>query len=303
MSICDQNHDRSKAVSSKYSVKGSYTDFREMLASERLDAVHVVTPEPSHREPVVEAVSKGIQVLVEKPLATNMDDANAMIHAAEKNNTIFMVGHILRWDTRYSMVKDAIDRGETGRIATILARRSVIKAEAPTFMSRSTPVMQLGIHDIDIILWYTQARVKRAYCTSSRLLTFKNPDCTAAVLEFEGGGQAILQNSFSLPNAMPYPIGARMEIVSEHAYTVIDVSQQSLFVTDEKGYSIPDTTLIPVVRGELGGTLRLEIEYFVRCVRNGKQPTIIRPEESRYALEVALACERSMAEGTAVNLT
>ena len=296
VAICDAVGERARSLGTKYGVAKTYTDFKELLGKERLDAVHVVTPEPAHREPVVDAASRGVHVLVEKPLATNIEDADAMIQAAEKNKTIFMVGHILRWDNRYAMVKDSIVRGEVGKIGSILARRSVTRAEAPTFLNRSTPVMQLGIHDIDIILWYKQVRVKRAYCTSSRLQNFKHPDCTIASLEFEDGSHAVVQNSFSLPNGMPFPIGARMEIVGERNYVVIDVSQQALFIASESGYRIPDTTLIPVVRGELGGTLGQEIDYFVDCVSAGKEPTIIRPSESRDALEVALACERSMVE-------
>lgn len=302
VSICDTGQDRVRAMSVRYGVPKTYTDFREMLAVERLDAVHVVTPEPAHRDPVVEAASKGLPVLVEKPLATNLADADAMIAAAEKNGTILMVGHILRWDTRYAMVKDSIERGEIGKIASISARRSVVRAEAPTFLVRSTPVMQLGIHDIDLILWYTQGLVKRAYCVSSRLFAFKYPDCTVSLLEFEDGSHALVQNSFSLPDSMPYPVGARMEIVGQRNYTVIDVSQQSLFVADEKGYHIPDTTLIPVVRDEMSGTLRAEVDYFVRCAATGRQPSIIKPAESREALKVALACERSMAEGRPVTV-
>lgn len=302
VALCDSNRGRARSMGSKYRVKKTYTDFREMLRTERLDAVHVVTPEPAHREPVVEAATKGLAVLVEKPLATKLEDADAMIEAAEKNRTILMAGHILRWDTRYAMVKDSIERGDVGRIASISARRSVTRAEAPTFLVRSTPVMQLGIHDIDLILWYTRARVKKVYCVSSRLLDFKYPDCTVSVLQFEDGGHALVQNSFSLPDTMPFPVGARMEIVAQKTYTVIDVSQQSLFVADGEGYRIPDTTLIPVVRDEMSGTLRAEVDYFVRCATSGKQPTIIKPAESREALKVALACERSMAESRPVYL-
>jgi UDP-N-acetylglucosamine 3-dehydrogenase len=302
VSVCDSAEGRAKAIASRYGVARPYTSFHEMLEKERLDAVHVVTPEPAHREPVVEALSRSIPVLVEKPLATNLEDADAMIRESERTKTTFMVGHILRWDTRYAMVKDSIARGDLGRIATISARRSVVRAEAPTFLVRSTPVMQLGIHDIDLILWYTGYRVTRAYCVSSRLFSFKYPDCTTSILEFEEGGHAVLQNSFSLPDSMPYPVGARMEIVSQRTYTVIDVSQQALFIADEKGYRIPDTTLIPVVRDEMGGTLGREVDYFVRCVVSGRRPSVISPQDSREALRVALACESSMREGKPCDL-
>ena len=302
VAVCDCDQARLKSLSSGYSIPNVYTDFHDLLRAERLDAVHVVTPEPAHGAPVVEAASMGIHVLVEKPVATSLQDADAMIAAAEENQTILMVGHILRWDARYAMVKDYIERGSMGRISSILARRSVSRSQAPVFLSRSTPVMQLGIHDIDLILWYTQAKVKQVYARSSRLLDFKYPDSMVCLIDFEDGSRAVVQNSFALPDAMPFFVGARMEILGQKSFTVVDASEQSLFISDERGYQMPDTTLVPLVRNELVGSLRQEIEYFVRCVVAGTQPTVIRPSESRKALEVALACERSLDEDRPVTL-
>lgn len=302
VAICDSNQERLNSLASQYGIPNVYADFHELLKTERLDAVHVVTPEPAHRAPVVEAASMGIHVLVEKPLATSLEDADAMIAAAEKNQTILMVGHILRWDARYAMVKDYIERGGMGRISSIFARRSVSRSQAPVFLSRSTPVMQLGIHDIDLILWYTQAKVKQVYARSSRLLDFKYPDSMVCLIDFEDGSRAVVQNSFALPEAMPFFVGARMEILGQKSFTVVDASEQSLFISDDRGYQMPDTTLVPVVRNGLVGTLRQEVEYFARCALAGTQPTVIRPSESRKALEVALGCERSLAEDRPVTL-
>ena len=303
VAVCDSDQARLKSLSSRYGIPNIYSDFHELLRAERLDAVHVVTPEPAHRAPVVEAASMGIHVLVEKPIATSLGDADAMIAAAEKEQTILMVGHILRWDARYAMVKDYIERGSMGRISSILARRSVSRSQAPIFLGRSTPVMQLGIHDIDLILWYTQAKVEQVYARSSRLLEFKYPDSMVCLIDFEDGSRAVVQNSFALPEAMPFFVGARMEILGQKSFTVVDASEQSLFISDERGYQMPDTTLVPVVRNELVGSLRQEIEYFAGCAIAGTQPTVIRPSESRRALEVALACERSLAEDRPVTLS
>ncbi|MDA4114712.1 MAG: Gfo/Idh/MocA family oxidoreductase [Thaumarchaeota archaeon] len=302
VAICDTSQARLNSLSAQYKVPNVYSDFHELLAREELDAVHVVTPEPAHRDPVLEAASRGVHVLVEKPLATSLEDADAMIASAEKNKTILMVGHVLRWDARYAMAKDYIDRGEMGTISSIFARRSVSRSQAPVFLSRSTPVMQLGIHDIDLILWYTQGRVKQVYARSSRLLDFKYPDSMVCLMDFEDGSRAVVQNSFALPETLPYFVGARMEILGQKSFMVLDASEQSLFISDERGYQMPDTTLVPMVRKELVGTLRQEIEYFARCVLTGTQPTVIRPSESRNALEVALACERSLADDRPVKL-
>ena len=297
VAICDVDQKRAKNVASRHKVRKVYTSFEELLDRENLDATHVVTPEPFHRDPVVLAARKGIHVLVEKPMATSLEDADAMIYAAKKNKVSLMVGHVLRWDVRYAMVKKAIERGEVGKIASIFARRSVTRAEAPTFLPRSTPMMQLGIHDIDLILWYTNSKVSRVYARSSRIFDYKNPDTTSCMLELESGTHAVIQNSFSLPEKIPFSVGGHMEIVGSKAFIIIDVTEQSLFICDSSGWHTPDTTLIPMIGDNLAGTLREEIKYFIDCVSKGKKPEIITPAESREALRVALECERSMREG------
>ncbi len=301
VAICDVNQKRARNVASRLKIRKIYSNFEELLDRENLDGVHVVTPEPFHRDPVIQAARKGIQVFVEKPMATTLEDADAMIDAARKNRVNLMVGHVLRWDVRYAMVKKAIERGEVGQIASIFARRSVTRAEAPTFLARSTPMMQLGIHDIDLILWYTGSKVSRAYARSSRLFDYKNPDTTSCVLEMESGAHAVIQNSFSLPEKIPFSVGGHMEIVGSKAFILIDVAEQGLSICDSGGWHTPDTTLIPIVGDTLTGTLREEIKYFIDCVQKGRKPEIITPTESREALRVALACERSMNEGIPVN--
>lgn len=297
VALCDVDQRRVRKIASQYQVQKVYNNFKELFDHEDLDLVHIVTPEPAHRRPVLEAASRGVHILVEKPLATSLEDADSMIEATRRHKVIMMVGHVLRWDTRYAMVKDAIERGEIGEIVSIFARRSVSSAQAPIFLPRSTPMMQLGIHDIDLILWYTESRVKRTYAHSTRLFDYKYPDTTACMLNLENGAHAVLQNSFSLPKTLPFIVGARMEIVGSKSFVVIDASEQTLFICDGKGWRTPDTTLIPVVRNNLVGSLRDEIEYFIDCVANGREPRVISTIESREALKVALACEKSMLEG------
>ncbi len=300
--ICDADRGRVRKIAARYRIKRFYTDFKEVLANEKLDAVHVVTPEPAHRRPVLEAARRGLHILVEKPLATSLGDADSMIAAARKHNVILMVGHVLRWDTRYAMVRDYIRSGKIGRIGTIFARRSVSRALAPIFLRRSTPVMQLGIHDIDLILWYTGSEVKKVYARSARFFGYKHPDMTTCMLDLKDGGHAVIQNAFSLPNNLPFFVGARLEIVGSKGFVIVDASEQSLFLCDADGWHSPDTTLIPTVRNNLVGTLSQEISYFIQCVARGQTPKIISAEESRKALRVALACEDSMKRGAPVSL-
>jgi UDP-N-acetylglucosamine 3-dehydrogenase len=300
--ICDSDRNRVREIAKRYEVKHFYHDFHVMLEKEDLDAVHVVTPEKQHKEPTIEAAKLGLHVLVEKPIATTIEDADEMINIARKNNVFLMVGHVLRWDTRYAMVKDAIQRGEVGEIGAILARRAFSRVGALRYLPHVTPIMQSAIHDIDLILWYTKDLVNECYAYSSRLLAYPNPDTTVCILSLKKGAKAVLVNSFSLPERTPFLTGARMEIIGSKSFVIVDVTEQCLFFCDQNGWRVPDTTLIPMIRNSVVGTLKEEISYFIRCVTTGEYPQIISPEEAREAVRIALSCEQSLVEGRPVKL-
>ena len=88
-----------------------YADFYEMLAHHQPDAVIIATPEPYHLEPVVAAAQAGCHVFLEKPMATSLEDADAMIAACRNAGVKLMVGYILRFEISYAMIKSALDEG------------------------------------------------------------------------------------------------------------------------------------------------------------------------------------------------
>jgi len=135
------------------------------------------------------------------------------------------------------------------------------------------------------------------------LLTYPNPDITTCILSLKKGSKAILENSFSLPERTPFLTGARMEIIGSKSFVVVDATEQCLFFCDQNGWRTPDTTLIPMMRNSLVGTLKEEISYFIRCVATGESPQVITPEEAREAVRIALSCEQSLVEGRPIKLT
>ena len=89
-----------------------YTDFAELLRRDDLDAVSVCTPDGLHREPCEQALAGGRHVLVEKPIATTVADAEAIVAAARRADATLLVGHCLRFDPRYDQARQAVARGE-----------------------------------------------------------------------------------------------------------------------------------------------------------------------------------------------
>jgi len=113
----------------------------------------------------------------------------------------------------------------------------------------------------------------------------------------------VLESIWSLPKTTPYQIDARFEIVGTEGAIYLDCGDAGVTIHDGAGTQKPDTVYWPRLHARSVGGLRTELSYFADCVRQGKRPDIITPEESRTAVEVICAAEASAESGQVVNLS
>ena len=133
IAVYDTDPDRARLMQSRFGIPGVCSSVQEMCAIPGLAAVDVVTTEHAHLEPTRLALQSGKHVFVEKPLATNLEDASAMIEAACSAGRFLMVGQILRFETKYAMLKDEIESGRLGRPVSMHARRNRQKSLLTTY--------------------------------------------------------------------------------------------------------------------------------------------------------------------------
>ena len=107
-----------------------YADHRDLLRRSDIQAVVIASPEKAHRQAVEDAAAAGKHILLEKPIATTLSDAEAIIQASRRGNVKLMMAHILRYDVRYAQVKSAIEQGTIGRPLVCYARRNASVTEA-----------------------------------------------------------------------------------------------------------------------------------------------------------------------------
>src|SRR5581483_6237083 len=122
--VADSSPGRARTAAQKHGIPQWFENYEDLCALAELDAVSVVTPEAEHLGPVRAAAEAGKHILVEKPIASDVSDAKAMIDAASRAGVILMPGHILRFETRYALVKQRLECGLLGGIVTIQARRN-----------------------------------------------------------------------------------------------------------------------------------------------------------------------------------
>src|SRR5437773_84043 len=122
VAVCDLNEQRANEVGQKYGARKVYTDYRELLANPEVQAVSIATPDFAHREIAVAAAEAGKHILVEKPIATTVEDAEAIVNAAKKAGVKLMVDFHNRVNPPFANAKQSIQSGELGKPAYIYAR-------------------------------------------------------------------------------------------------------------------------------------------------------------------------------------
>jgi len=291
--VCDIDGPKVKAFAEKYGVANYYTDFNEMLAKEKLDAVSVTTWNSAHKSATVASLNAGLDVLCEKPMAMNAAEAEEMEAAAEKNGKILMIGFVRRYGNDTAVVRDFIDGGLMGDIyyakATYLRRSGCPGGWfGDKSYSGGGPLIDLGVHVMDLTRYLAGSPLPvSAYgATFSNLGPLRVPgvdfmgwgisndprfthdveDLAVALIRFDNGFTLSVEASFNLN--IKHDIGT-IEIYGTKSGIKIDPGVE-LF-SDMHGHYV---NIQPADNSALSfdGLFENEIAHFVECVKSRKQP-------------------------------
>lgn len=275
-----------------------YTDYRRLLDDRAIDAVIVCTPDQSHLEPALAALDAGKHLLVEKPLATDVVEAEAIVAAADRTHRLLMVGHLLRFDPRYAQAFHLIRRGEIGEITHVWTRRNNPRGAARRLAGRTSLMNYLGVHDVDLIRWLTGQEVRTVYAVATSRLNadLGVEDSVFALLRFDGGVVGSLELSWAFPEQMGARIYGGLDALGTAGAVHVDVFNQGLRVVTRQESTNLDTMHWPVVHDRLAGDLREEVHHFIECVRTGTPP-LVTGADGLAAVRVAQAAIESIRTG------
>jgi predicted dehydrogenase len=288
----DPSQARAKELARRYGIPKVCGTLGELCASSGVDAVDVVTPEETHLEPVLRAIQSGKHVFVEKPFATNLDHCTEMIQAAKAADKILMVGHILRFETKFVLLKQELDTGRLGNVVSMQARRNRPKSLLGRY-GRTHPALENSIHDIDLMLWYTGDRVQRVRGYGRKVTGGKHHDAFWGILEFAKGAFGILETIWLLPQSAGITLDDAFQLIGDRGVGNISLVPGAMSFWHEEGFEIPDSSYDPRLRGAVHGALRDELSYFCDCVANHHQPEVVSPIEAKNAVRIALALVES----------
>lgn len=289
--VCTRTESRLNEIAEKYGVPKKYRDYHDLLADEEIDMVSVVTHIHDHVAPTVDALAAGKHVFLEKPMADSAANCDKILAALENTDKSFMVGHICRFDTAYALAKEEIDNGNIGTILSLHAKRNLAGWITEGHLNKISALTGDGIHDLDLMLWYTGARPKSVFTqTMNTRPHLKFDDLSWSMFRFDNDAIGVIENVWCLPDNVPFAINAQMEIIGTEGTISIDNSGAHYSVLTKKGLSYPQSTYWPTVHGMRRGFLKEELDYFLKCISSNEKPSVITAQESRdavYAIEMA----------------
>ncbi len=302
VAVCDVRESAAGDLATRTGAQ-PYSDYRTLLGREDLDAISVCTPDALHREPCELAARAGRHVLVEKPIATTVADAEAIVAAATRAGVTLLVGHCLRFDPRYDQARQAVERGELGALQTIYTRRANTVAAQDRLGGRCSLPLFLGVHDYDVMRWLTGSEVERVTAESKwgllRDLGFPVEDANCALLRFRSGALGMAELNWILPRGFPASGDHRLDLVGSAGSLSIATLETGLRRADGQRAVQVDTASAPSVQGHPGGMFYFELRHFIDCVR-GRATPALTPDDAVRALRIAQAVERAAATGVPV---
>lgn len=283
-------------------------DYRQLLDSDAVDAMIVSTaPETTHYPIARDCLAAGKHVLLEKPMALTLAEADDLIAVSESSRAMFTVGYSQRFRPNFVFLKEQIANGELGRATTILVTRHITRELGAKIARRGAlgPVQMEATHDIDLALWWlAPRRPARVYAQSANGIMhdpYGLPDATWTMITMEDGAVVTIGADWSLPTESPGYCSVVVEAVGTEGAAFIDDSHRDLLVTTAKhGIRRPLSTMPGEAVGSVyRGPMEAETRHFIDCVARGRQP-VVTARQARLAMAVTLAADDSAARGTPV---
>jgi predicted dehydrogenase len=280
--VVDIDRDRAETVAEKVETK-AYLDHTALFGI--VDAVSIAAPTPVHFAIAKDFLKNNIDILIEKPITETTEDADELIHLAKSRDLVIQVGHLERFNPAIVALKDIVKKPmfiESHRLSIFQGRCTDVSV-----------VLDLMIHDIDLILNFVRSEIRAVYASGVPVVS-EHVDIANARLEFESGCVAnVTASRISTKNER------KIRLFQKDAYVSVDFSKKEITSIQQTGSA--DCGLIPGmdikrVNFETGDALENELKSFVNAVIHRQIP-VVTAQMGRDALEIALEIMSQIREG------
>jgi len=283
--ICDVNRERAESLAKYFGIKKFYTNLGEMLRKEDLQAVTICTPSVTHAECAVMALEAGLDVFVEKPLASTVDECFKIIDSMKSSNKLVMTGFIERFNPAVSKAVQLLEAGEIGDVIMSHGRRI---GWWPQRIGDVGVIKDTAIHDIDLVRFIFKQDPTQVYARGGRQ-KHRLDDHVQAILTLEDESKvAFIEANWLTPRKK-----REMQITGSEGVLSIK------FLTQEVSLEKADVVIEPIIKQ--GEPLKLELKHFVDCVKSKRKP-LADAVDGLKAVAIAEAMLESMGENRIIDI-
>jgi len=273
--IVDADFSRAEEFAQKYNCR-AFSDYMKIMDS--VDAVSIAVPTTFHFDVAIECLKNNKGILIEKPITSTLEEAEALIAEAEKRKLILQVGHLERFNAGVSMISAMADNPrfiESQRLSPFLGRGIDVDV-----------TLDLMIHDIDIILSLVKSDITDIRATGARVLT-ENLDIAHAWIEFGNGCIAAAVTSRMADEKV-----RQLKVFQQNSFLNLDYQKQELVSYTKLNGNVEKEIRKPEVKEPL----QAQLVSFIECIKHGTRP-LVSGHEGREALKVALKISKLVHHG------
>jgi predicted dehydrogenase len=285
--VVDTDSKTAAKVGATFSAK-PYTDYVEMIEEAKPDVVSLAAPTSLHCKIGCDLLRRGVNVLVEKPIAVTVKEGETMIETAQQAGMVLAVGHIERFNPVVIELRRRLREGMAGRVYKIHAQRL---SPYPSRIYDAGVVIDLASHDIDLLRYLMQDEIVRLYGETLQTINSDREDLFSGLVRFRSGAVGDLDVNWITPTKV-----RRLTVTGSRGMFRCDlISQELYFYENEIAPSQWDT--LSILRGVSEGNvlgirinrvepLASELSDFVKAVKTGSKP-LITGEDGLETLKVA----------------
>lgn len=301
--VCDIDEERAKSAAEKYGCR--YTTDPNDIANDRsVQVVGIATPDFAHLEPSLIMIEAGKHLIVEKPLATTLEEAEQITRAAKEKGIRLMTDFQNRWNPPFIHAKQVIESGEVGKPVSAYIRlaNSIKINEWLSWTAKSGPQWFLFPHTVDMIRWLFQQEATKVFATGRRK-TLKSQgidtyDAIQAQVIFEDAF-ATFETAWILPPSWP-GLDFRMDFLGENGKIMVEPTYQNIAVGGNT-FSWPFISGRQDAFGHMFGFFREPLLHFLDCIRKDL-PCLIDADDGLEVTRIIVAIEKSLSTGEIVEI-
>ena len=311
--IADIDPARLAAIAAATAPRSVTADWRELVARPEITAVMIsATPETTHYPMARAALRAGKHVLLEKPIAMELHEADELIALARAAGLKLTIGYSQRFNPKFALVRKSIADGTIGRPVSALVSRHISRGLGARISGRVklSPAAMESTHDLDFLLWcLAPAKPVRVYSQvnygAMREATrgADIPDLQWITVTLDSGLSFVVGGGWSLPPGHPNFSSTWIEVIgTEGALMVDDTHRDVILNTLRDGMRLPLSTMPGEPLGHVfAGPMVAETAHFIDAVARDR-PVLVTPEEARQVMEVYIAADLSAETNEPVSL-